>query len=404
MRRLLPRVLAIGADPADGPEMRLRKALLLTAVFMFAPAGFAWGVLYVLLGAPDSAVWPWAYALIAAVSVPVLAATRRYEVFAAVQFTCFIVLPFVLMWSLGGFVSGSLVALWAMLAPLAARTIGHRRASLALSIAFFGGIVVTALIGPYLEAPAGLSETAITALFVLNALAVGAASMVLVDASAGGREGSLEAMRTLVQRYFSPDVAEAIVADPERQALGGEVMDVTVLFADLGGYTSYSSDRSPHDVVDLLNAMFAAALPAVQAEGGTPITLPGDAVMAIFGAPRSADDHPRRAALAATAIQSATERVVRQHRDWPRFRIGLNSGEALVGNIGSEDFRNFTAIGDTVNVAQRLGALAEPGQVVTAYSTAARLGDGFELAWLPEVSVKGKAEPIRPCLVVRAGG
>jgi class 3 adenylate cyclase len=104
------------------------------------------------------------------------------------------------------------------------------------------------------------------------------------------------------------------------------------------------------------------------------------------------------------AIQSATERVARQHRDWPRFRIGLNSGEALVGNIGSEDFRNFTAIGDTVNVAQRLGALAEPGQVVTAYSTAARLGDGFELAWLPEVRVKGKPEPIRPCLVERAGG
>jgi class 3 adenylate cyclase len=402
MRGLLPRLLAIGADPADGPELRLRKALMLTAVAMFVPAGVVWGVLYVIVGEPDSAVWPWLYTAIALVSLPILAATRRYELFASIHFISILAVPFLLMWSLGGFVSGSLVALWSWISPLAARTVGHRRASFALFGAFIVGILISALIEPVIDSSTNLSEAAIIGLFVLNAVVVGVVSMVLVDASAGGREGSLEAMRTLVQRYFSPDVAETITADPERQSLGGELADVTVLFADLGGYTSYSSARSPHDVVVLLNAMFAAALPPIQAEGGTPINLPGDAVIAIFGAPRPAVDHTMRACRAACAIQVATAALAREHPDWPRFRIGINSGEALVGNIGSDEFRNFTAIGDTVNMAQRLGALAEPGQVVGCSPMTERLGSAFAVQWLEEVKVKGKPRPVRPGVITRA--
>jgi class 3 adenylate cyclase len=278
--------------------------------------------------------------------------------------------------------------------------VGHRRAALLLFAAFGAGFAASALMQSSLQQDHALPDRVIAALFVLNVVAVAAITLVLIDAASGGREGSLASMRAILRRYFSPDVADAILSDPERQALGGEVAEVTILFADLGGYTAFAGDRPPREVVELLNTLFAAAVPAILVEGGTPVQLPGDAVMAIFGAPRPAPDHARRAASAALAIREAGRRIAGEHEDWPRFRIGLNSGEALVGNIGSDEFRNYTAIGDTVNMAQRFQALAEPGQVVVGPETAARLRDGAELAWLGDVRVKGKTEPVRACVLV----
>jgi class 3 adenylate cyclase len=399
MRELLPRLLSIGADPADDADLRLRKVLTLTAMLMVTPAAFLWGAVYWFFGETTAALVPWSYVVIALVRLPVFAVTRRYEWFAAVNYTVFLVLPFLLMWALGGFVAGSMVALWAWLSPLAARTLGHRRASTALFIAFSVGIVISALIQPRLDTENDLSDAVIVAFFVLNVVAVGAISLVLVDASSGGREGSLASMRGIVKRYFSPDVADAILTDPDRQELGGEIADVTILFADLGGYTTFSDQRSPHEVVELLNTLFATALPAISEEGGTPVQLPGDAAMAIFGAPRRTADHPQRAARAALAIQERSSRLAVEQPTWPRFRIGINAGEALVGNIGSDEFRNFTAIGDTVNMAQRFQTLAEPGQVVTGPRTAARLGDVVSIEWLEEVHVKGKPDPVRPAVL-----
>jgi adenylate cyclase len=118
--------------------------------------------------------------------------------------------------------------------------------------------------------------------------------------------------------------------------------------------------------------------------------------MAVFGAPRMTPDHALDAARAALRIQSTSQESSVGQPDWPRFRIGVNTGEALVGNIGSDQFRNFTVIGDTVNTAQRLQAIAEPGQVVVGSVTAAALGDTAVVDWLGDVAVKGKREPLRP--------
>jgi class 3 adenylate cyclase len=400
MRTLLTRLLAIGADPLDDEDVRLRKVLVLVAALMVLPAAIGWGAVYWWFGETLAALSPWAYVLIGLVSIAVLGRTRRYVPFATVQFTVFLVVPFTLMWSLGGFVGGSAVALWAWLSPLGARIVGHRLGALLLLAAFGVGFLLTAILQPGLAADNALPDGVVVTLFVLNVLAVAAITLVLIDAASGGREGTLASMRGLVYRYLSSDVADAILAHPDRQELGGDTAEVTILFADLGGYTTYAGDRSPHEVVELLNGSFAAAVPAILAEGGTPVQLPGDAVMAIFGAPRRSPDHARQAAKAALDIQRRGQALGAQHPDWPRFRIGLNSGEALVGNIGSAEFRNFTAIGDTVNMAQRFQTLAEPGQVVAGPATATRLGDGATIEWLGETLVKGKAVPVIPGVLV----
>ena len=195
----------------------------------------------------------------------------------------------------------------------------------------------------------------------------------------------------MVDRYLPTELVRVASADPRRLELGGEIAEVTVMFADLGGYSTYAEHRAPADVVALLNRYFAAALPAIAEEGGTPMQLPGDAVFAVFGAPTQQPDHAARACRAAMAILERTAPFADAPLSGPRFSIGLNSGPALVGNIGSEEFRNFTAIGDTTNVAARLQALAGAGEIVVGPETARLLDESLSLVALGAVQVKGRA-------------
>jgi class 3 adenylate cyclase len=196
----------------------------------------------------------------------------------------------------------------------------------------------------------------------------------------------------LFRSYLAPDVATALIADPEQARLGGALSEVTVLMADLASFTPFSERSEPGEVVSMLNTYYGAIVPCILAEGGTVTQFIGDAVMALFNAPVAQPDHALRAARAALAMQDATAAVA--HESWPRFRVGINTGQALVGNIGSETMRHFTAIGDTVNLAARLEGSAESGAVVVSAATRAALGDDVTVKRIGEIIVKGKAERV----------
>src|SRR4051794_22739987 len=197
----------------------------------------------------------------------------------------------------------------------------------------------------------------------------------------------------LFRRYLSPEVASALLADPGQAALGGATVEVSVLFADLRGYTSFSERSQPTDVVALLNAYFGEAVPEILAAGGTVVQFMGDALMAIFNAPVPQPDHPLRAARAALGMQRRATTLAAGHPEWPRFRVGVATGPALVGNVGSDEVRSFTAIGDTVNLAARLQAQAEIGRVVVSAATAAALEGAAALIPIGELTLKGKEHP-----------
>lgn len=391
MRGLLSRLLSIGADPGDDEDTRLRKVLLLVAALTIAPLAILWGLLYWLAGATLPAIFPWAYAAISVLGILLFAATRRYSWFAVGQFAPYMSLPFALMWSLGGPIEGSGVAVWAGLGPIVALLLAHRRLATLLATLYALLIVVTVLA----PVPVGSVDPPLRdVFFILNLGGVPLVAWLLVRVFAGGREGALASVRTVVRRYLPPELVAALSADPQRLDLGGEVAEVTVLFADLGGYSSYAESRAPSEVVALLNRYFAASLPAILEEGGTPVQLPGDAVFAIFGAPTSRPDHAARACAAAHAILERTAHLAEPPTDGPRFSIGINSGPALVGNIGSDEYRNFTAIGDTTNVASRLQNLAGAGEIVIGPETARMLAGSVRLIPLGSVSVKGRAQPV----------
>ncbi len=194
----------------------------------------------------------------------------------------------------------------------------------------------------------------------------------------------------LFRAYMSPDVATALLADPEQAALGGAVVEVTALFADLRGFTGFSERSTPEEIVVMLNRYFEHATAAILDEGGTVVQFVGDALMALFNAPARQDDHPVRAARAALAMQAAVEATAASSPGWPRFRVGVNTGPALVGNIGSTALRSFNAMGDAVNVAARLESVAQPGQVVIGETTRAQLPADAAVEPLGELAVKGR--------------
>jgi adenylate cyclase len=170
--------------------------------------------------------------------------------------------------------------------------------------------------------------------------------------------------------------------------------EVSVLFADLAGFTSFAEGREPREVSEMLNAYFEVAIPPIVREhGGEVDRLIGDAIMATWGTRGDQPDHAERAVNAAAALQMETARLASAHPEWPRFRAAVNTGEALVGVVGAESGRSYTVIGDTVNVAARLEGRAPTGGVVVGGATL-RAVPGMRATSLGEIEVKGKRERV----------
>lgn len=170
--------------------------------------------------------------------------------------------------------------------------------------------------------------------------------------------------------------------------------EVSIVFADLAGFTAFSEGRDPAEVSAMLNAYFERAIPPIVSDhGGEVERLMGDALMATFNARGDQPDHAVRAAFAALAIRDATATVAAEHPEWPRFRVGVNSGEALVGLLGAEGGRSYTVIGDAVNSASRLESAAPVGEVAIGASTL-RAVPGATTRSLGALAVKGRREPL----------
>ena len=167
-----------------------------------------------------------------------------------------------------------------------------------------------------------------------------------------------------------------------------------MLFADLAGFTSYSEDRDPREVSAMLNAYFSVAIPpVVKGEGGEIDRVMGDAIMACFNRRGDQPDHAQRAARAAVGLRDATRAMAAEHPDWPRFRIGVNTGEAMTGVLGAVGGRSYTVVGDAVNVAARLETAAPVGGIALSAETLERL-HGVHAEPLGALQVKGRERPV----------
>jgi adenylate cyclase len=170
--------------------------------------------------------------------------------------------------------------------------------------------------------------------------------------------------------------------------------EISVLFADLQGFTAFSETHAPDEVARMLNEYFGVAVPAVKSPyGGDVDRIIGDALMVTFNKRGDQPDHAERAAGAGLALQEATLRLADQHSEWPRFRVGINSGQVSVSLLGAEGGRTHTIVGDTVNVASRIEGSAPTGGVAIGPDTKALLPDALTTP-LGELHLKGRQEPL----------
>jgi len=219
-----------------------------------------------------------------------------------------------------------------------------------------------------------------------------------------GEERERARLRQIFGRYVSEEVVEKVLASGKQPDLGGEALTVTVLFSDIRNFTTMSESLSPHEVVEMLNIYFTRACEPILEQGGMVDKFIGDAVMAVFGAPAPQPDHARRAVRAALAMaEKAREFTAWMEQRFPdrglkdfRIGIGLHTGEAVIGNIGTPKRFEFTAIGDTVNTASRLeGLTKELGwSIVASEGTVRAAGPGVVTGGRQEMRVKGRQEAV----------
>jgi adenylate cyclase len=201
-------------------------------------------------------------------------------------------------------------------------------------------------------------------------------------------------LRGDLSRFMSRDLVDAIVAGEHSLALGGHRAEVTVLFADVVAFTPLAESRPAEEVVTILNELFSMLSEIVFRHRGTVDKFIGDCIMAVWGAPVAQADHARRALAAAedmlrfleTANQVWSEKLGVELR----LAIGINSGEAIVGNIGSDKRMEYTVVGDVVNVAARLEAIAKPNQILVAERSRELAGEGFQLISLGPHQLTGR--------------
>jgi guanylate cyclase len=386
----IERLLVAGARPDDSYEERLRKASLVLGAGLITILACAWTGTYFALGLPRSAAIPLTYQLATVVTIVAFLRTDRFRVLSVVHLVLMLFLPFLLQWSLGGFVESSAVSLWAFVAPLCAMMFLGGRAAIPWFGAFAALIVVSALIDGSLtrETDAIPGDLAL-AFFVLNVLGVSTTTFVLLQYFF--RELARERGRSerLLLNTLPRPVAERLKAD--EGTIADHADDVTVLFADLVGFTAIADRTDAREVVELLNEVFSAFDDLVDGSGLEKIKTLGDGYMVAAGIPTARVDHAEAAADLALEMERRLGSLPRAGRARVGLRIGLDSGPVVAGVIGRRKF-SYDLWGDTVNTASRMQSHAEPGEILVTEETRRRLVGSFELEPRELLDVKGKGE------------
>jgi adenylate cyclase len=274
----------------------------------------------------------------------------------------------------------------------------------AVAIAAFGvwpglgaSLVLAALVGGYAIA-AFRGGTWVPVVQPVLALALAVFGGVSHQYFVEGREK--RQVKRLFARYVSKDVFDQLMSDPSRARLGGQRREMTVLFSDIRGFTTFSEQGQPEQIVHQLNEYFSRMVHAVFEHRGTLDKFVGDAVMALFGAPIDDPDHAEHAVQAALAMLAELQRLnatwASEGRPALAIGIGVNTGEMVAGNIGSETIMSYTVIGDAVNLGSRLESLNKQygTTVIISETTRALLRGRYDIRPLGDVVVKGKTKPV----------
>ena len=387
--RLLALISRIGATPGESDDLRLQRNLLLIGTFMFILAGALWGLTYMFFGEFFAGSIPFGYSVFSILSVAVFAITRRYAFFRFSQLLLILLLPFLLMAALGGFINSSAVILWAFICPLGALLFDEPRKAPLWFLAFLGMLVLSGIIQPHVRLVNNLSPTLIIIFFVMNLGAVCALVFFLVSYFVGQKNIFQEKAETLLLNILPKEIAQ--ILKHENRTIADHYDAASILFADMVNFTPMSAEMSPVAMVELLNEIFSHFDSLVEKYDLEKIKTVGDCYMVAAGVPRPRADHGQALARLALEMREyihSNRFIASRPVD---FRIGINTGPVLAGVIGRKKFI-YDLWGDAVNIASRMESHGRGGIIQITRATYECIQDDFICEPHGTVNIKGKGE------------
>ena len=387
IQRLIRAAGRIGADPADSGEVALQKRVLVALTLLPAPAGILWGMVYIAAGAWLGGVIPAAYTFVALANTVLFGWTRNLRFFRFSQLLLILVLPWLMMLSLGGFKNSSVVIIWSVLSPLTAILIEDLQRAKKWLYGFVALLVVSGFLQPYLRA-VPLPEPFVTWFFVLNLGVVISIGFTFLYYFVRQRNFFQERSEALLLNILPKEISEVLKTGPKTIAAHHDA--ASILFADVVEFTPMAATMTPLQLVELLNEVFQCFDNLVEKYNLEKIKTIGDCYMVAAGVPRSRPDHaPALVNLALDMQAAVAARMFGGHR--LAFRIGVNSGPVVAGVIGRKKFI-YDLWGDAVNVASRMESHGKSGTIQITRKTYELIKDEFLCESKGTTRVKGAGE------------
>jgi guanylate cyclase len=390
LARVRDRLLRIGAQPAERPDVRTRRVALILIALAITVLATAWTATYLVLDRPLSAAVPFAYQVISVIGLVALATTRDLRLLRVTQIGAMLVLPFLLQWSLGGFINSSAMMVWAFVAPLAALVLYSPRQAVVVLAAYVVLTLVSGVLDPSVAASVAPFPNELRLLFfVLN---IGFVSIVVYAALqyfVAARERAQTETDELLHNILPVAIADRLKGGESR--IADDFGAVTVLFADVAGFTPLARAAGAANTVALLDRVFSAWDELADRFGLEKIKTIGDAYMAVCGAPVARPDHVRAAADMALAMLPETARVASEMGRPLEVRIGMHTGAAMAGVIGKRKFF-YDVWGDAVNVASRMETFGRPGRIHVSGAVEAVLRGQYRFEERGTMEIKGLGE------------
>lgn len=383
----------VGRQDADATDVALQTSLLIASTLMMGTLAIFWGALYFVQGEPLAAAIPWGYTAICCGSLLIFRVTRRYRLFRFSQLLFSLLLPFLLMLALGGFADGSAVILWSLSSPLGALLFAGPRQAVGWFLGFLGLIAISLLAEPFVATGNNLGDAAKLAFLVMNVLGVSLVVFVLTLYFVRQKNRTLDLLaleqrraERLLLNVLPRDIAATLKQGEQTIAERHEA--VTVMFADIVGFTQLSASLSAIELTALLNRLFSRFDEMVVARGLEKIRTIGDAYMVASGVPQPRPDHAR--AVADLALEMLTFTSADDHHGRAvALRIGIASGPVTAGVIGHLKFC-YDVWGDTVNVASRMATQGQANRIQLTQGTRSLLAGTHRCVPRGMIEVKGK--------------
>lgn len=392
--RWVSRLAALGVRPDATDEERLNISTLTLAATLMASMAVVWVATYWSLGLWRSGGIPFGYQLATAVGLVVLGRTKQFRPFCQIQLVMILVLPLLLQASVGGFRRSGAVALWAFMAPLGALLFQGVRRAAAWFVVFVGATATLGLLDPNLHGEGHVPNAVVVTFFVLNIVGVSTTVFLVVRYFIQERERILTALRAeqdrseqLLLNVLPATIAERLKHQPG--VIADSFESVTVLFADIVGFTEFASVETAEQVVAVLNALFRTFDDVTERHGLEKIKTIGDGYMAVAGLPDPRPNHEAATVEMALDLCDEVERFRREHGVDLAIRVGLHAGPVIAGVIGSRKF-SYDVWGDTVNLASRMESHGVAGRIQVTSTVRDRLRDRYHFEERSPVDIKGK--------------